>query len=114
MWPREGTLISNLTSKDQLSPTSSAELHVLCIFLILTCALDGLHKLDNLINIRREWQYFCDVGVAIAVVSVGYDCNANARNLLLKTFHGVSNVPSDLQGLRESMILRQRKLHVMT
>ena len=61
-----------------------------------TRALDSLDKLDNLINIGCEWQYLCDVGIAITVVPMGNDCDANARNLLLKTLHSVSNIATHL------------------
>lgn len=64
-----------------------------------TRALDSLDKLDNLINIGCEWQYLRDIGVAITVVPVGDDRDANARNLLLKSFHSVSNIATHLQKL---------------
>ena len=62
-----------------------------------TCASDSLHKLDYLIHVCCEGLDLCDIGVAITVVSMGYDCNANTRDLFLKTLNSISNVTSNLQ-----------------
>lgn len=80
-----------------VQPNSSTVPTVATHSMTHTRALDSLNKLDNLINIGCKRQYLCDIGVAITVVSMGNDRDANPRNLLLKSLHSVSNVATHLQ-----------------
>lgn len=61
-----------------------------------TCALYSLHELDNFVNVGCEGQYLGDVGMTVAIVPVGNNCNTDARNLLLKTLNSVCYISSYL------------------
>jgi hypothetical protein len=61
-----------------------------------TCALYSLHELDYFGDVGCEGQYLCDIGITVTVVPMGNDCNADARNLLLKTLNSVRYISSYL------------------
>ena len=63
----------------------------------ITCRRDSLNKFHYLLHICCEGQDLGNIGIAIAVVTMGNDCNTDTRNLLLKALHSISNVATDLQ-----------------